>query len=100
MKILAIEKEIAGATPEDFQPHLKAEAHKVWELQQQDIIREIYFRADCSSAVLILECAGIVAAEKILQTLPLAQANLIKFEIIPIKPYPGFERLFDHGVTG
>jgi len=65
-------------------------------LQQQDIIREIYFRADRSCAVLMLECDSIVEAEKILQRLPLVQANLIKFEIIPLKPYPGFERLFDN----
>ena len=96
MKILAIEKEISGTTPEDFQPHLKVEVQKVWELQQQDIIREIYFRADRSCAVLMLECDSIVEAEKILQRLPLVQANLIKFEIIPLKPYPGFERLFDN----
>ncbi len=95
MKILAIEKEIEGTTSEDFQPHLKAEAQKVWELQQQNIIREIHFRADRSSAVLIFECDSVDEAEKILNTLPLVQANLIEFEIIPLKPYPGFERLFD-----
>ncbi len=100
MKILAIEKEIAGTIPEDFHPHLKAEAQKVWELQQQNIIREIYFRADRSSAVLILECDSVEEAEKILKTLPLVQANLIEFEIIPLQPYPGFERLFDNCVTG
>jgi len=99
MKILAIEKEIAGTTFEDFQPHLKAEAQKVWELQQQNIIREIYFRADHSSAILMLECDNFDEAEKIVQTLPLVQANLIEFEIIPLKPYPGFERLFDKNTS-
>ena len=98
MKILAIEKEVSATTSKDFQPHLKAEAQKVWELQQQNIIREIYFRADLSSAVLILECDYVDDAEKILQTLPLVQANLIEFEIIPLKPYPGFERLFDKNI--
>jgi muconolactone delta-isomerase len=99
MKILAIEKEIAGTTSQDFQPHLKVEAKKVWELQQQNIIREIYFRADRSSAVLILECNNVDEAEKIIQTLPLVQASLIEFEIIPLKPYPGFERLFDKNIN-
>jgi len=100
MKILALEKELAGTTPEGFQSHLKAETQKIWELQQQNVIREIYFRADRSSAVLILECDSIAEAEKILQTLPLVQANLIEFEIIPLKPYPGFKRIFDKWVTG
>ncbi len=99
MKILAIEKDVAGTTPENFQPYLKAEAQKVWELQQQNIIREIYFQADRSCAVLILECDSVDEAEKILKTLPLVQANLIEFEIIPLKPYPGFERLFDKKIN-
>jgi len=30
----------------------------------------------------------------LLETLPLAQAGLIGFEVIPLAPYPGFERLF------
>ena len=98
MKILVLEKEVAGTTSEDFQPYLKAEARKVWELQQQNIIREIYFRTDRSCAVMILECHDVEEAEKNLKALPLVQANLIEFEIIPLKPYPGFERLFDTGV--
>jgi len=32
MKIIAIEKEYAGKTSEDFKPFLKSEAKKVWEL--------------------------------------------------------------------
>jgi len=99
MKILALEKEVIGTTTEDFQPHLKAEAQKVWELQQQNIIREIYFRADRSSVVLVLECDSVDETKKILKTLLLVQANLIEFEIIPLKPYPGFERLFDKNIN-
>ncbi len=94
MKILAIEKDVEGASPEDFAPHLKAEAQKVWELHQKNIIREIYFRQDESSAVLILECDNVEEAKKILETLPLVKENLIEFEIIPLIPYPGFARLF------
>ena len=94
MKTLAREKEIKGIKPEDFQPHSKAEAKRVWELYQQGFIREIYFRADKSDAVLILESDNIESARQILQTLPLVSAGLIDFEIIPLKAYPGFSRLF------
>ena len=94
MKILAIEKDVEGVSPEDFKPHLKAEAQKVWELQQENIIREIYFRQDEPSAVLILECNNVKEAKEILDTLPLVKENLIEFEIIPLIPYPGFARLF------
>ncbi len=59
----------------------------------REIIREIYFRHDGASAVLMLECASVADAEKILQSLPLVQTNLIEFEIILLKPYPGSERI-------
>ena len=95
MKIIALEKEIPNTTSEQFAPYLKAEAVRVWELYQSGEIREIYFRADHSEAVLILECADVDEANELLGTLPLVQAGLISFEVIPLVPYPGFERLFE-----
>ncbi|MEW6264959.1 MAG: superoxide dismutase [Thermodesulfobacteriota bacterium] len=94
MKILAIERDLPNAQPDDFKNHLRAEAVRVWELQQADVLREIYFRQDRSEAVLILECADIKEARRILDTLPLVQAGLIAFDLIPLKPYPGLSRLF------
>ncbi len=95
MKILAIEKEYPGIPAEAFKPFLMEEAQKVWEFYKKGIIREIYFRGDRSSAVLVLECKDSAYAGEILNSLPLAANNLIKFEIIPLIPYPGFERLFE-----
>jgi len=94
MKILAIEKEFAGKTAEDFQPHLETEARRVWELYKKGVIREIYFRSDRISAVLILECENLEEAKEKLSTLPLVQEGLIYFDFIQLAPYPGFERLF------
>ena len=94
MKILAIEKDIPGITPDQFKPHLKAEAQRVWELYQSGILRECYFRKDRSSAILILECDSLTEAQDILSTLPLVKEELIAFEVIPLRPYPGFSRLF------
>jgi muconolactone delta-isomerase len=94
MKILALEKELPGATAEKFQPLLKDEAHRVWELQQSGALREIYFSADQHAAVLVLECADIEEARHLLATLPLVQAGLITFDLIPLIPYDGFARLF------
>jgi hypothetical protein len=95
MKILALEIEVEGVLPEQFQTHLQAEAEGVWELYQSGVIRELYFRADRPEAVLVLECADVDAARQILASLPLVQAGLITFEVIPLIPYPGFARLFE-----
>jgi muconolactone delta-isomerase len=73
---------------------LRAEAARVWELQQSGVLREIYFRQDRSDAVLVLECTDAGEAQRVLGTLPLVQAGLIAFEVIPLKPYPGLARLF------
>lgn len=94
MKILAMEVEVANIKPEQFTPHLKAEAQRVWELYQNGIIRELYFRADHSEAVLVLECVNTTEAQQTLESLPLVKAGLITFDMIPLIPYPGFARLF------
>jgi muconolactone delta-isomerase len=94
VKILALEIEVEGVKPEQFQPYLKEEAQLVWELYQSGAIRELYFRADRSDAVLMLECADLSEARQTLQSLPLVQAGLITFDIVPLVPYPGFARLF------
>ena len=94
MKILALEQDVAGFTAEDFTPQLKAESARVWELYQAGVLRELYFRADRPSAVLILECANVEESQSILKTLPLVEHGLITFDVIPLIAYPGFARLF------
>jgi hypothetical protein len=94
MKILALEHELPSATVEQFQLYANDEAHKVWELHQAGIIREPYFSVDKNEAVLVLECASVNEAQEILATLPFVQKKLISFEVIPLKAYSGFERLF------
>ena len=94
MKVMAIENEVPGVSRAQFQPHLKAEAAKVWELYKAGIFREIYFRQDIPEAVIMLECENSEKAKQILDTLPLVRVGLISFEIMPLGPYPGFERLF------
>jgi hypothetical protein len=94
MKILALEIEREGAAAADFAPLLKAEAAHVWDLQQADLIREIHFRADRHTAVLILECPDLEHGRALVSAFPLVQAGLIRFELIPLAPYDGFARLF------
>lgn len=95
MKILALEHELPTATAEGFQQYAKDEARKVWELVQAGVVRETYFRADRSEAVLVLECHTVDEVWEALSALPFVQNKLITFELIPLKAYPGFERLFE-----
>lgn len=94
MKILALEQEVPNKTANDFAPHLDAEARRAWVLYQQGVIREMYFNSDDHTAVLIMECENVDEAKSVLNTLPLVQAGLITFQVIPLVPYDGFSRLF------
>jgi len=95
MKILAIEKEVKGVKEKDFTKNiLKKEAKRAWELCQNGTIREMYFTEENNLAVLILEVVNKKEAVKILNTLPLVEEKLIAFNLFPLLPYNGFERLF------
>jgi muconolactone delta-isomerase len=95
MKALAIERAVPGVSDAGFTDEiLKEEARRAWELHMSGEIRELYFRSDEDAAVLVLECEDVAQAKSILSRLPLVQKGLIDFEIIPLKAYPGFERLF------
>jgi len=95
MKILALEVEVPGVKSESFSDELKkAEAKQVWDLYQAGVLREMYFRADRSDAVLVLECDNLASACKTIDSLPMVAAKLIDFDLIPLRPYPGLARLF------
>ena len=94
MKILALERPLPGVTDDACKPHLRAEARRVWELHQAGVVRELHFRADAERAVLVLECAGADEAGRALESLPLVAKGLIAFDLVPLRAYPGFERLF------
>jgi muconolactone delta-isomerase len=94
MKILALEKEAKEAQSADFQPYLQDEAERVYELYLSGIIREFYFHETEHTVILMLECANVNEARKVLSSLPLVKVGLITFDVIPLVPYSGFGRLF------
>lgn len=94
MKILALEKELPDVSPDAFKCFAEEEARKAWELHQADLIRELYLRVDQSTAVLVLECTSAEQAKDILSELPFVREGLIIFDLIPLKAYSGFARLF------
>lgn len=95
MKILVMPKPIAGVAREDMLKHAPAEIRAVWKLYEQGICREFYTRLDEPGRVLLmLECAGVQAAQEALSTLPFAQLHLIDFDLIPLGPFNGLVQLF------
>ncbi|MEO1763284.1 MAG: hypothetical protein AAFR83_15190 [Cyanobacteria bacterium J06629_18] len=94
MQFLVIARVAENNSADEVLPYVKPEAEKVWEYYASDIVRSIYYIADMSGAVLMLEAENLEAAQKIVAQLPMAQHNVLNFEILPLKAYTGLEVLF------
>ena len=94
MKLIAIEKELDRSIPAEYESILKSESRFVWDFYKQGFIREIYFTQTDHRAVIVLECASYDEAKNLISKLPLVKEKLIEFDILPLVPYDGFERLF------
>jgi muconolactone delta-isomerase len=94
MRIIAISRDSKNANWDDAGPILVQEAAHVWQLLQQGTIRDIWFRKPENDAVIILECASVAEAKKVLDGFPLVAAGLIRFSASELAAYDGFQRLF------
>ena len=92
MKILAIENEIEGVEWDNSEDLLKDEAQHVYNLYLSDSLREIYFTEN-KNAILMMETEDKKTAIKLLDTLPLVKSGKIKFEVMELRPYTGYERI-------
>ena len=89
MKIIVVAHRNEDRPPEDFAPHLEAEVKAALSMLAEDFIREIYSRADGKGAVLVLEAADEDEVRRRLAELPLAQNDLLTFDIYPVGPDRG-----------
>jgi hypothetical protein len=95
VKVLAIGRARSGVGWEDIAPYVGEEARHVWELYESDRVREFYLRADDRpGVVLVFECDDLAEAERLVGSLPIVEAGLLDFEVIPLRPYVGLRRLF------
>jgi len=94
MKLLAIEKDVEGVNWENENESLENEARVVYQLSLEGIVREIYFTEN-KIAVLMLECRNIGEATEVLNSLPLVKRGLITFDVMELRPYSGYDRIFN-----
>ncbi len=77
-------------TPEQFAPILDSEAERVRELFAQGFVRAAWSREDVLGAILLLESASLDEASATLATLPLAKAQMLEINLVPLRGYRGF----------
>jgi len=87
MKIIVVATRKEDASPDEFAPHLAAEANHALGLYRDEVVREIYSRADGKGAILVMECADEAEAGQLLAELP--GLGLLSFEIYGVRPYRG-----------
>lgn len=92
MKILAIENEIVDINWSLETETLRNESEQVYKLYLAGYIRELYFN-EHHNAVIILECETVAHANELIKTLPLIIKGLIKFDVMQLNPYTGFDRI-------
>jgi hypothetical protein len=95
VKGLAIGHPRSGVRWEHIAPYVGEQARSVWERYEIDQVREFYLRADHQpGVVLVMECDDVREAERLVAALPISKAELLNFEVIPLRPYMGFRQLF------
>jgi hypothetical protein len=93
VKVLAIGHPRSGIRWEHIAPYVGEQARSVWERYEIDQVREFYLRADHRpGVVLVLECDDVREAERLVAALPISEAELLNFEVIPLRPYMGFRQ--------
>ena len=85
-KVLAIGSWTAKATPEARLPIMPFEARDTMRLQLTGKIDEWFAKADGSGAVFLMNVTDPAEAHRLLEKLPLGQAGMMTFELIPVGP--------------
>jgi hypothetical protein len=85
-KVLAIGSWTAKATPEARLPIMPFEARDTMRLQLAGKIDEWFAKSDGSGAVFLMNVTDPAEAHRLLEKLPLGQAGMMTFELIPVGP--------------
>jgi hypothetical protein len=85
-KVLAIGTWTAKATPETRPAVMPFEARDTLRLQLAGKIDQWFAKSDGSGAVFLMNVTDPAEAHKLLEALPLGQAKMMTFELIPVGP--------------
>lgn len=95
MKILAIDKVMPDATPDKVKETFMDEVNYTVKMYLADVVREMYFRQDRSGTILMLEAPSLEEARGLINNMPMVQAGLIDYELIPVGPFVPLALLLD-----
>lgn len=85
-KVLAIGSWTAKATPETRPPVMPFEARDTMRLMLKGKIDQWFAKTDGSGAVFLMNVTDPAEAHSLLEALPLGQAEMMTFVLIPVGP--------------
>jgi hypothetical protein len=85
-RVLAIGTWTANATPETIPPIMPSEARDTMRLLLAGKIDQWFAKIDGSGAVFLMNVTDPAEAHALLEKLPLGQANMMTFQLIPVGP--------------
>jgi hypothetical protein len=95
MQVLVIARVKSGIAVEKVLPLVSSEAAKAWEFYASEQIRQMYYIADMSGAVMLWEGESVESVTKEAQKLPMYEAGVLDLEILSLKPYTAYASLFN-----
>jgi hypothetical protein len=94
MQVLVIARVKPGIPVEQVLPFVSAEAAQAWQFYASEQIRQMHYIADMSGAVMLWEGESMESVTHEVQKLPMVKEGILTCEILPLKPYTGYESLF------
>jgi hypothetical protein len=94
MKLLAIIDVTPGTPVETIRRDLVNELKGSWDLFTAGVLREAYLTNLPSRAVFVLEAGDIAEAQMRMQALPLVAAGAMRVELIELRPFANWAKLF------
>ncbi len=100
MKILALIDVARGASIETIRAEIANELKGSWELFAAGVLREVYTTAEPSRVVFVLEADDTAQAHEHLRKLPLVAAGLLTVDLIQLRPFVNWSKLFSSDCSG
>lgn len=87
LQVLALDRILPGATEDKLKALLPEEARQALNLYLGGHIRQWHFRQDRPGTIFVLEVNSLDEARQLLAGLPMVQAGLVDYDLVPIGPY-------------
>jgi hypothetical protein len=85
MKVMAIGT-LKSLTPEQMQKYLPQEVPATLQLYLDGKMEQFWLRDKQAGVIFLMSVESLEEADRLLKALPLGQANLLTFELMPIGP--------------